>query len=200
MTIELLIALIGFIFIGSVTPGPNNIMLMSSGTNFGFLRTLPHMLGIEFGTWFLVLTVGLGLGKLFEAYPDVRLIMKACSTVYLLYLAWKIANAVPPKEGDPEGKPFSFLQAAGFQWVNPKLWSVSIYTVTNFSPPGEGFVPALIVATVFVAVNLPAISIWVMIGTQIRKLLSQPRRLTIFNWVMASLLVLTLIPVWFSSA
>jgi len=198
MTIELLIALIGFVFIGSVTPGPNNIMLMASGTNFGFLRTLPHLFGIEFGTWFLLLTIGLGLGKLFELYPDIRLVMKALSSVYLLYLAWKIANAAPPKEGEEKGKPITFAQAAGFQWVNPKLWSVAIYTVTNFTPAGEGFLPAFIIATLFIAINFPTICIWVVIGTQVRRLLNEPRRLTIFNWAMASLLVLTLIPVWFA--
>lgn len=198
MTIELLVGLIGFAFVSSITPGPNNLMLMASGANFGFRRTIPHMVGISLGHAFMVTLVGLGLGQLFEAYPAARLVMQALSTAYLLYLAWKIANAAAPRDGDAVGKPFTFLQAAAFQWVNPKAWYMSIYAVTNYTPDGGDIWPALIVAGVFAMTNQPSVAVWAGIGTQIKRLLTRPRLLRAFNWTMAGLLVLTLWPVWFA--
>ena len=198
MTTELLIALVGFAFVSSITPGPNNLMLMASGANFGFRRTLPHMLGISIGHSVMVTLVGLGLGQLFETYPVARLILQVGSTAYLLYLAWKIANAATPREGEAKGKPFTFLQAAGFQWVNPKAWYMAIYAITNYTPDGSVLAGSLIVAGVFACTNFPSIMVWTTIGTQVKRLLSRPALLRAFNWTMAGLLVLTLYPVWFS--
>lgn len=198
MTIELLIALVGFAFVSSITPGPNNLMLMASGANFGFRRTLPHMLGISIGHSVMVTLVGLGLGQLFDVYPIARLVLQIGSSAYLLYLAWKIANAAPPREGEAKGKPFTFLQAAGFQWVNPKAWYMAIYAITNYTPDGSVLAGSLIVAAVFACTNFPSIMVWTTIGTQVKRLLSRPALLRAFNWTMAGLLVLTLYPVWFS--
>lgn len=197
MTFELLLALVGFAFVSSITPGPNNLMLMASGANFGFRRTLPHMLGISLGHSFQVTMIGLGLGQLFVAYPLARSVLQVLSTAYLLYLAWKIATAAPPRAGEATGKPFTFLQAAGFQWVNPKAWYMGIYAITNYTPEGDGFGPALIVAGVFAMTNFPSITVWATIGTQIKRYLDRPHLLRGFNWLMAGLLVLTLYPVWF---
>ncbi len=198
MNYELMIALIGFAFVSSITPGPNNLMLMASGANFGLRRSVPHMVGISLGHAFMVFLVGLGLGQIFALYPQAQLIMQTLSTAYLLYLAWKIANAAPPKEGETGGKPFTFLQAAAFQWVNPKAWYMAIYAVTNYTPEGAGIWPAIFVAGVFAATNQPSVAVWAGIGTQIKRLLTRPRLLRIFNWTMAGLLVLTLVPVWLS--
>ena len=198
MTYELLIGLIGFAVASSITPGPNNLMLMASGANFGFRRTIPHMVGISLGHAFMVMLVGLGLGKLFDTYPVAQTVLQVLSTGYLLYLAWKIANAAPPQEGVARGKPFTFFQAAAFQWVNPKAWYMAVYAVTNYTPPGEGYWPVLIVAGVFAATNQPSVAIWVAMGTQIKRLLTRPRFLRAFNWTMAGLLILTLVPVWFA--
>lgn len=197
MTYEILIALIGFAFVSSITPGPNNLMLMASGANFGFRRSLPHMLGISIGHSFQVTMVGLGLGQLFETYPLAQTVLRVLSTAYLLYLAWKIANAAPPVDGEKKGKPLTFLQAAAFQWVNPKAWYMAIFAITNYAQ-GEGIlIPALTVALVFACTNFPSIMVWTTIGTQVKRLLTKPALLRTFNWTMAALLVLTLIPVWF---
>ena len=197
MNTDLLLALVGFAFASSVTPGPNNLMLMASGANFGLRRSLPHMFGISLGHAFMVTLVGLGLGQVFDTYPAARLVLQVLSTAYLLYLAWKIATAAPPRAGEARGKPFTFLQAAAFQWVNPKAWYMAIYAVTNYTPPEAGVLTgALIVAGVFAATNLPSITLWATIGTQLRRLLTRPRLLRGFNWTMAALLVLTLLPVW----
>ena len=196
MTYELLTALVGFAFVSSITPGPNNLMLMASGANFGFARTLPHMLGISLGHAFMVTLVGLGLGQVFEQFPQLRLILASLSSLYLLYLAWKIANAAPPRDGEAKGKPFTFIQAAAFQWVNPKAWWMAMHAITNLSPEGGGITPVLWVAGVFALTNLPSIMVWTTIGLQVKRLLSRPRLLRVFNWTMAVLLVLTLYPVW----
>lgn len=196
MTYELLSGLIAFAFASSITPGPNNLMLMASGTNFGFRRTLPHMLGISLGHAFMVTLVGLGLGELYEAYPRVRLVLQVLASLYLLWLAWKVARAAPPREGEAAGRPFTFLQAAGFQWVNPKAWYMAIYAVTTFMPGGAQPWPAVSVALVFACTNFPSIMVWTTLGTQLRRLLTRPHLLRAFNWTMAGLLVLTLVPVW----
>ncbi len=199
MTFELFLALVGFAFVSSITPGPNNLMLMASGANFGFRKTIPHMLGISIGHSVMVTLVGLGLGQLFETVPMARLALQIGSSAYLLYLAWKIANAAPPREGEAKGNPFTFLQAAGFQWVNPKAWYMAIYAITNYTPESSGILAgSLIVAAVFACTNFPSIMVWTSIGMQVKRLLTRPKLLRVFNWTMAGLLVLTLYPVWFS--
>ena len=126
MTYDILSALIGFAFATSITPGPNNMMLLASGANFGVRRTVPHMLGISLGHAFMVFLVGSGLAQLFHRYPQADLVLKLAATLYMLWLAWKIANAAPPREGEAKGRPFSFVQAAAFQWVNPKAWAMAL--------------------------------------------------------------------------
>jgi threonine/homoserine/homoserine lactone efflux protein len=195
MNLEILTALIGFAFVSSVTPGPNNMMLLASGANFGLRRSVPHMLGISIGHSFMVTMVGLGLGRMFELYPASFIAMKVVSVAYLIYLAWKIANAAPPKAAQATGKPFSFLQAAAFQWVNPKAWYMAVTAVTNFTPDTGLLTGALIVAGVFAMTNLPSITLWAGLGTQLRRLLTNPRRLRAFNWTMAVLLMATLWPI-----
>lgn len=195
MTVELLIALIGFALVSSVTPGPNNMMLLASGANFGLRRSVPHMLGISIGHSFMVTLVGLGLGQAFVIYPLAFSVMQVLSVVYLTYLAWKIANAAPPEAARAQGKPFSFLQAAAFQWVNPKAWYMSVTAVTNYTPDSGLLTGALIVAGVFAMTNLPSITLWAGMGTQLRRVLTNPVRLRAFNWTMATLLMLSLWPV-----
>lgn len=195
MTLELVFALIGFAFVSSITPGPNNLMLMASGANFGMRRTIPHMLGISIGHAFMVTMVGVGLGQIFALYPVTKTVMTGLSVAYLLYLAWKIANAAPPDARAPAGKPFSFLQAAAFQWVNPKAWYMALTAVTAYTPEGSGVWGAVFVAAVFACTNLPSITVWTGMGTQLRRILTNPARLRMFNWTMAGLLVLTLVPI-----
>jgi threonine/homoserine/homoserine lactone efflux protein len=198
MTPDLLIALTLFALVSSITPGPNNLMLMTSGVNFGFKLTIPHMLGVAVGFTLMVALVGIGLVQVFDVYPISYDILKVCSVLYLLFLAYKIANAAAPqRKGDAGGKPFTFIQAALFQWVNPKAWTMALTASAVYSPAHTAAASAL-VAGVFGVVNLPAISVWTLLGTRVRALLTNERRLKVFNYTMAFLLVLSLYPVIFS--
>ena len=195
MTYEILIALIGFAFASSITPGPNNLMLMASGANYGLWRTVPHMLGISLGHAFMVVMVGVVLLRVFEAYPILNIALKVLSAAYMLWLAWKIANAVAPETKEVTGKPFTFLQAAAFQWVNPKAWFMAITAISAYAPQGQGiWVGSLIVAAVFSAINLPSVTVWAWLGVQVRRWLGSAGRLRVFNVTMAVLLVLSLYP------
>lgn len=196
MTLDLLSALAAFAFVSSITPGPNNLMLMASGANFGFRRTIPHMLGIGLGFTFMLMLVGAGLVHVFDAYPLSYTVLKIGSVLYLLYLAWKIATAAPVKQGQSIGTPMTFLQAAGFQWVNPKAWAMALTAVTVYTPDATLWAIGL-VATVFGAINLPSVSTWTILGQQMAKVLTNPARLRAFNWTMATLLIASLYPVLF---
>ncbi|MGL4637649.1 MAG: LysE family translocator [Beijerinckiaceae bacterium] len=193
---DTLIPLITYAFVTSVTPGPNNIMLTASGANFGFRRTIPHMLGISIGFGFMVVVMGLGLGAMFIALPQLQLVLKVVGAAYMLWLAWKIANSAAPG-GDSESRavPFTFLQAAAFQWVNIKAWMMAIGTIAVYVPTGEGQWRGLaIAALVFSLVNLPTVSLWAAVGVGIRQFLQNATALRAFNITMALLLVLSLIP------
>jgi threonine/homoserine/homoserine lactone efflux protein len=194
MTLELITAFAGYCFVSSITPGPNNLMLMASGANFGFLRTIPHMLGVGLGFVLMVVLVGIGLAQIFDLYPITHTILKIGSVGYLLYLAWKIANAAPVNAKDSSGSPMTFLQAAAFQWVNPKAWTMAVTAVTVYAPD-TNLATLLLVATIFGAVNLPAVSSWTLLGQQMARILTNPTRLRLFNWTMAALLIASLYPV-----
>ncbi len=195
MTPETLSALGLFAFASSITPGPNNVMLLASGANFGFRRTVPHMVGISMGHALMVALVGLGLVGLFVAVPWLRTALTILSAVYLLWLAWKIANAAPPGAAEATGRPLTFVQAAAFQWVNPKAWYMAIYAQTNYAPADAPWAGPVLVALVFAAVNLPSVSAWAWGGTRIRRWLAVPGRLRAFNVTMAVLLVASLWPI-----
>lgn len=194
MTYDLFAALALFAFVSSVTPGPNNLMLMASGANFGFRRTIPHMLGVAIGFVFMVLLVGVGLVQVFDAFPVTYTVLKVGSIVYLLYLAWKIANSGPAKSGAAAGKPMTFLQAAAFQWVNPKAWAMALTAISAYTPDHTLWA-ILLVGVVFGAINLPSVGSWTLLGQQMARFLTNPRRLIAFNWTMAVLLVASLYPV-----
>jgi len=194
MTYDILSALIGFAFATSITPGPNNMMLLASGANFGMRRTVPHMLGISLGHSFMVFLVGIGLAQMFDRYPQADLILKLAATIYMLWLAWKIANAAPPREGESRGRPFTFLQAAAFQWVNPKAWAMALTAVTVYAS-SETVGSMALVAAVFAAVNLPSVAVWAAAGQGVRRWLTTRQRLRAFNITMAVLLVASLWPV-----
>ncbi len=194
MNTELLLALILFAFVSSITPGPNNLMLMASGANYGFRRSVPHMLGIGLGFTLMVLLVGVGLVQVFDRFPVSYTVLKLVSVVYLLYLAWKIAHSAPARTGATPGQPMTFLQAAAFQWVNPKAWAMAL-TATAAYAPQQTIGAIVLVALVFGTINLPSVSTWVVLGQQMARFLTNPRRLMWFNWTMALLLVASLYPV-----
>lgn len=187
-------ALTAFAFVSSITPGPNNLMLMTSGTNFGFRRTVPHMMGVALGFVLMIVLVGLGLAELFARYPLAHAVLKWVSVAYLLYLAWKVAMAAPPEQGDAAGRPLTFVQAALFQWVNPKAWTMALTGVTVYMPPVDPWIGLALVAGLFGAVNLPSVALWAAMGVKLRRWLSDARRLRLFNVAAAVLLVGSLYP------
>jgi threonine/homoserine/homoserine lactone efflux protein len=195
MNVEILTALAIFAFVSSITPGPNNLMLMNSGANFGFKQTLPHALGVGIGFTIMVALVGLGIMQLFDIFPISYQILKVLSVVYLLYLAGKIAMSNSSIEaGDSNAKPFTFVQAAMFQWVNPKAWTMALTAISVYAPT-KSLSAVLLVSLVFGLVNFPCISGWVVVGQKMQVFLTNKKRLRIFNGSMAALLVFSLYPV-----
>ncbi|NCQ24413.1 MAG: hypothetical protein COW54_15030 [Rhodobacteraceae bacterium CG17_big_fil_post_rev_8_21_14_2_50_63_15] len=194
MTPDILTALATFAFVTVITPGPNNLMLLASGTNFGFARTIPHMLGVGLGFPLMVVCVGVGVMQIFDLWPVSYTILKVLSVAYLLYLAWKIAHAAPPKDASVQVRPLTFLQSAAFQWVNPKGWSMALSAITLYAT-GRDLAAVLWVGGVYVLVAVVSTTSWTVLGQQIRHLLKSEARLRAFNWVMAGLVIATLIPV-----
>ncbi len=194
MDYDLIYALAVFAFVTSITPGPNNLMLMASGANFGFRQSIPHMLGIGIGFTFMLTLVGAGLIRIFDAYPITYDVLRIASVAYLLWLAWKTATAAGLGAARHEGRPLTFLQAAAFQWVNPKGWAMALTALTAYAPD-RSIMAVLAVALVFGAINLPAVSTWTLLGQQLARWLTNHGRRTMFNITMACLLILTLYPV-----
>ena len=198
MTTELCVALAVFALVSSITPGPNNLMLMASGINFGLRRTVPHMLGVSIGFTLMIVLIGLGVMKVVEAVPGSVLVITVASGLYLLYMAWKIAttDTSPAAKAGAAGssKPFTFLQAALFQWVNPKAWTMALTAISAYAPKSQGWLGVLVVAGVFGIINLPSTGAWAVMGAKMRRFLSDPLRLRTFNIVAALLLVASLYP------
>lgn len=195
MSADVFLALLAFAFVSSITPGPNNFMLLASGVNFGFRRSLPHMLGIGAGFVALLLAVGFGLGAVLTAYPQLHLALKIAGGAYLLYLAWRIAmsRSMSARE-DEAARPMTFLEATAFQWVNPKAWVMALTAMAIYTSPEAPFATVILVAAAFGIVNLPCVSSWAAFGTALRGFLSDPRRLKWFNIAMGLLLAASLWP------
>ncbi len=196
MTLLNLIAIASFAFVTSVTPGPNNLMLLASGANFGFRRTLPHMLGISLGMVLLLTCVLGGLGELFSRFPQLQVLLRIAGVGYLLWLSWKILQTPPRdlQQGDNEAQPFSWWQAVLFQFVNPKAWIMAITAVSSFTLAGDAYwASGMLLVLVFAVVNLPAISAWAGFGTLMQQFLSTAARQIHFNRVMAVLTALTIL-------
>jgi threonine/homoserine/homoserine lactone efflux protein len=194
MSVDTLLALVLFAFATSITPGPNNMMLFASGVNFGFRRTVPHMLGIGAGFLSLLIGVGMGLGAVLHAYPPAFIALKVAGGLYLLWIAWKIGSSRSMGEGEAKARPMTFLGAAAFQWVNPKAWVMAVTAMAVYPNPQQYALTVAIVALVFAAVNVPSVSTWAGFGSALRDWLSMPVRLKWFNITMAVLLVLSLWP------
>jgi threonine/homoserine/homoserine lactone efflux protein len=195
MSADALLALLVYAFVSSVTPGPNNFMLLASGVNFGFARTIPHLIGISVGFVVLLLAVGLGLGALLAAFPASHLALKLAGGAYLIYLAWRIAMSRSLDNGrEATARPMTFLQAASFQWVNPKAWVMAMTAMAVYANPEAPFLSVALIAVVFVLIGLPSVSTWAGFGVALRGFLSDPTRLKWFNVAMGMLLAATLWP------
>ncbi|GAB1483410.1 LysE family translocator [Treponema sp.] len=194
MTWTLFVGLIAFSVAAAFTPGPNNLIALSTGANFGYRRTLPHIFGVCLGFAFMMLIVGLGLGSLLQAFPPAFMVLKYASLCYLLYLASKIALSKGIGEKKEGAKPITFLGSAAFQWINPKAWIASITIVTSFTNPEAYWSSLAVGALSNMILAFSAVSVWALFGTIVKTWLSAPLRLRIFNWSMAGLLVLSIVP------
>lgn len=189
---QLLIALLGFATITLFTPGPNNAMLMASGANYGLRRSLPHLLGVALGFPAMVALMGLGIDDAFRRWPVLVPAMKIASIAYMLWLAWKMARAGAPKAASAEDHPLSFLQAAAFQWVNPKAWAMGLGALSAYA---AGLGGSLWVVVIFVVIGIPSALVWTVLGQGMRRALTSPARLRVFNVTMAVALVASMLPV-----
>lgn len=195
MSLELLLPLCTFAAISSITPGPNNTMILASGLNYGFVRSLPHLFGITCGFTFMIFATGLGLHTVFEQVPMLQSILKYGGAIYLLWLAWKLAHAAPMSgEQASLSKPMGFWGAAAFQWINPKAWVMSLSALTTYLPEGFKVVDVALLAGVFGFIGVFCVGAWALFGVAMRRLLQDPRSVRIFNVVMALALVATLYP------
>jgi threonine/homoserine/homoserine lactone efflux protein len=191
------IAIIIFAITTCVTPGPNNAMIMASGLNYGIRRSLPHFSGICLGFSVMVMAVGLGIASLFEQFPLLHVLLKVVGIVYLTYLAARIATARVTELNEAKGKPFSFLQAAAFQWVNPKAWVLAVGATVTYTVISDTYVlQVLIIALIFLVFGAPCIMLWLWFGSSLKTIMQNPANVRIFNISMALLLMGSLIPVF----
>ena len=182
----------------SLTPGPNNLMLLASGVNFGFRRSVPHVLGVSLGFFVMLVAIAFGLNSLFQAVPAIYQVMKVLGFAYLVYLAWGVATSKPlPAPGQQGGhsSPLSFLGALAFQWVNPKAWLIAVSFSSNYLPQQASSLFVFLACLLVSIVNLPSICVWLWMGTRLERVLRDPVRRKIFNWMMALLLLASMLPV-----
>jgi len=200
MSPEMFGSLVVFAAVMSGTPGPNNMMLLASGVNFGLQRTIPHMLGISFGLMLLLLAIGFGLHELLLRWPLIFTAMKYAGGLYLLCLAWMIANSGPLGDdladgnGQPNRRPLRFIEAAAFQWINPKAWVMGVGAMATYTSESAYTLTVIIVALVFAVVCGPATGIWTAFGVVLKRFLQDPRANRVFNVTMALALVASLWP------
>lgn len=190
-------SLIPFAIAAAFTPGPNNIMIMASGLNFGPRASLPHFFGICFGFPSMFFAVGFGLGYLFERFSLLHEFIQIAGILYLLYLSWLIANAAPASlDENVDAKPLSFMQAALFQWVNPKAWIMGTSAIAAYTTVGADLnLQIIIIGLVFFSMTFPSAGVWLLFGAGLKKILSDPNHQRAFNIVMALLLIASIAPI-----
>jgi len=187
---DFLPALLMFTVVAAFTPGPNNIMIMASGLNFGLRRSVPHFFGICLGFPLMVTGLGFGAGALFVHFPNLHEIIKVLGICYLVYLAWGIATANPDANVKGGSQPLSFFQAMLFQWVNPKAWIMATSAIATYTSVGEDLTIQIItIVIVFFLMSWPSAGAWLLFGTVIQKILKNPIHHRVFNVVMAILLL-----------
>jgi threonine/homoserine/homoserine lactone efflux protein len=191
ITFSLWSALIVYYFIMFATPGPNNAMLTASGIKFGYIKTLPHLIGIPVGHFFQITLVSYGLGNIFLKFPTLQFYMKILCFIYLLYLSWKMLGSFSiVKKGS--GRPLKFYEASLFQFINPKAWTVAVTAVAGFFPLEESFFKA----TMFLALTapficFPSISLWALFGSTLRMFVNNIKTKKTIEYILALLLILT---------
>lgn len=195
MDLQWLVAVAGFCFVTCFTPGPNNTMLMASGLNFGMVRTLPHMFGVSFGFPLMVFCVGLGVAQVFQAFPTLYTALKIISIAYLLWLALQIAMADEVKTNGGGAQPLTFLQAAAFQWVNPKAWIMAVGISATYLVAGQFWTSLVVFSLVFLIAGLCSSSTWALGGAGLRALIGNRTWVRVINIGLALVLVASLWPI-----
>ena len=196
ITLELIVAISIYYFVMYATPGPNNSILTASGIKFGFIRSVPNILGISSGHGLQLALVCFGLGSLFSQFPILFEVLKYMGACYLLYLAWKMFGSLNISRTEEKSSPLKYYEAILFQFVNPKAWVICITAVSLFYPENVN----LIIGTLFLVImstiiNLPSISMWAFGGSIIRRYLSNKKLKTIIEWILAILLLGTAISI-----
>ena len=195
----LLPSLVGFSFVMYITPGPNNVMIAASAANHGIRATVPHMLGITCGFSGMLVVVCAGLGSALLSLPWLLPVFRWAGAAWLLLLAWRIASAPPPGSGG-RGRVLGFFGAAAFQWINPKAWLIAVAAAGEYLSLHQSLVLQLIrIFLVFLAVGMPCLAVWALLGSSARYLLHSPRRVHAFNIAMGLLLVASVLPVLFEN-
>ena len=192
-----IIGLVLFAFAASITPGPNNLMIMASGANFGIMRSLPHWLGIHIGFFMMMFIGGMGAGAIFLRFPLIELGFRLVCGGIILWLSWKIANARRAEPGEGQLRPLTFLQATAFQWVNPKAWIMALSAISIYAP-GDTAADIALVTLVFGCSGIPCTGLWLFAGELVQKLLTKDSHFRIFNVVMALLLAGSSLPMLFA--
>lgn len=199
MELSLFFSMLGFLWVAAITPGPNNMLLTASGANFGFLRSLPLMIGIMIGMQLMLLLVAFGVGGLILLYPSLHLFLKIAGSLYLLWLAWKIATAAYEKleTGDGPKTPMPFWQGGLLQLINPKAWLMALGAVASFSLAGDAYRSSVVAISIGMAlVNLIAGVAWLGFGSLIGRLLRSRRAWKIFNLAMGALTAACVLLIW----
>lgn len=194
---ELLLPLVSFAFVSSITPGPNNVMLSASGVAFGLQKTLPHLFGVSAGFTLLLVVCGSGVGALIAEFPALGVALKVLGTVYLLYLAWLMRNAFAPQTKAAAARPLTFAEAAAFQFVNPKAWVMGVTAVSVFVPDIEPrWLAMVVVCAVFSLVNLPCICTWAVLGATLKSWLASARWSGLLSGTLVALTVYSVVAMW----
>jgi len=197
MRFDVFLALVAFASVMAFTPGPNNILLTASGVNFGFARTIPHLLGVDVGYVLLMAVFAAGLGLVFTAAPILQLVLKIAGAAYMLWLAWKVASARPVTDGETGNKvrkPMTFLQAVAFQWINPKGVVAALSGVAIYMQPGHEREDFAIILSVFALCTVLSTATWAGFGVGLRRFLRDPMHARVFNVAMGLLLVASIYP------
>lgn len=189
-----IIPILLFCFSTSITPGPNNIMLMSSGLNYGIKRSIPHLVGIAIGFPLMILAIGLGLGSLFARFPIIYPVIKVLGVCYLLFFSWKVANASAPKVKQKLASPITLIQALLFQWVNPKAWIMATGAIATFTNPDNFSLHMFYILVGYLTVGTLSMVFWLTLGVSLKRLINNEVHMRYFNITMAILLVLSLVP------
>lgn len=203
MPADILVALLGFAVASSITPGPNNLLVLTSGLNHGVARTMPLVIGISVGFAFMLLAVGVGFGAAIRANASLHVATKVLGLAYMLWLAWKVATSAPTLHISNDGraaKPLSAFSGAMFQWVNPKAWAIALSATAAYTAAEAAYVSLAWIASVFLLVAILSLSVWAAFGSFMQGFVDSPRKVRFFNVTMAVLLVASTLPVAFEIA